>query len=226
MRPLVNPAGSLVELRRRVSPEIEMVLRHSAERGFLGAMPVPDQIDHSLGFCYSVESALQRQPRSLVDLGTGGGIPGLVLLSCWPDCRIVLLDANERRTQFLIEETAGWDGRRSHEVVRGRAEEIARDQRFRQQFDVVTSRSFGPPAVTAECAAPLLAIGGVLVVSEPPDGDVGDRWPNDGPAKVGLTVSAQVRFEGRFGYQMLVKEGPTEDRYPRRVGVPTKRPLF
>ena len=51
----------------------------------------------------------------------------------------------------------------------------------------MTARSFGPPAATAECAAPLLAVGGLLVVSEPPDGP--DRWPADALAALGLEPS-------------------------------------
>jgi 16S rRNA (guanine527-N7)-methyltransferase len=226
----VNRSGdvpeSIVELRGRVTLRVEQILHRSAELGFLGSMSVSDQIDHALGFVVAAESVLQRQPRSVVDMGAGGGVPGLVLLSCWPDSRLVLLDANERRTEFLSTETAGWDAPGTVEVLRGRAEEIGRMDRLRQQFDLVTSRSFGVPAVTAECGSPLLAVGGVMVVSEPPDGPDGTRWPVEGLTQVGLRVSTRVRFDDRFGYQVLVKSDPTPDRYPRRVGIPSKRPLF
>jgi 16S rRNA (guanine527-N7)-methyltransferase len=216
----------LVALRRRVSPRVHLALGHSAEQGFLGSMPLAEQIDHALGFVFAAESSLDRQPNSALDLGTGGGIPGLVLLSCWPDCPIVLLDANERRTEFLMAETADWERNGELQVVRDRAEQIARLEGFRHQFDLVTSRSFGTPAVTAECAAPLLAVGGLLIVSEPPESTAAERWPTDGLARIGLTRSNQVRFDNRFGYQVLVKLELTQDRYPRRVGVPAKRPLF
>ncbi len=225
MELLTNAPGSLSELRRRVAVEVDPVLRRSAEQGFLGSMPVPEQVDHALGFVFTVETVLNRHPTSVIDLGTGGGIPGLVLLSCWPDTQIVLLDASQRRTDFLKEETADWHREGHLEIVRGRAEEVARDERFRQQFDLVTARSFGSPAVTAECGAPLLAVGGMLAVSEPPDED-DDRWPIDGLVKVGLTRSSAARFESRFNYQILRKSEPTGDRYPRRVGIPSKRPLF
>jgi 16S rRNA (guanine527-N7)-methyltransferase len=218
--------GGLAELRDRVPPEVDRVLLHSADQGFLGAMPVADQIDHALGFVFAAESVVARPPTSFVDLGTGGGVPGVVLLACWPECRAVLLDANERRSEFLDLETAGWRRSGTLEVVRGRAEEVAREPAFRQQFELVTSRSFGPPPVTAECGAPLLAVGGLLVVSEPPEGPGADRWPLEGLAEVGLAEAAHIRFEDRFGYRVLRKVAPTSDRYPRRVGVPAKRPLF
>jgi 16S rRNA (guanine527-N7)-methyltransferase len=223
--PLANVPGTLLALRARVSSQVEESLRRSADRGFLGSMPVPDQIDHALGFVFAAEATLGRPPGSVVDLGTGGGIPGMVLLSCWPASQVVLLDANERRTDFLLEESAHWERGGEVDVVRERAEELARDERFRQQFELVTSRSFGPPAVTAECGAPLLVVDGLLIVSEPPAA-AADRWPTEGLARLGLTTSTQVRLESRFSYQVMQKSEPTADRYPRRVGIPAKRLLF
>jgi 16S rRNA (guanine527-N7)-methyltransferase len=212
------------ELRERVTDQIELILRHSAELGFLGSMPIADQIDHALGFVVAAELALGRSPVAVADLGSGGGVPGLILLACWPTARLVLLDSNERRTEFLSEATETMTEADFVEVIRGRAEEIGRSEAYRQRFDLVTSRSFGAPAVTAECGAPLLSMDGVMVVSEPPDGE--DRWPTDALLPLGLVPTQHVRFEDRFGYQVLRKEWPTPDRYPRRTGIPAKRPLF
>jgi 16S rRNA (guanine527-N7)-methyltransferase len=221
-----GPDRSLSALRALVGAEVGATLRRAAERGFLGDASVESQIDHALGFVYSTEVQLGRSPTTAVDLGTGGGTPGLVMGACWPSSRVVLMDASQRRTDFLNEEVGGWDGWTGVAVVRGRAEELARDERFRGGFELATARSFGPPAVTAECGAALLVPGGVMVVSEPPGGEAGRRWPEEGLAELGLSLSAWVRFAGRFGYQVLVKSGPTPDRYPRRVGIPAKRPLF
>jgi 16S rRNA (guanine527-N7)-methyltransferase len=219
-----GPSSDLSKLRKRITGHLEPVLERSTELGFLGSMPIADQIDHALGFVVAAESALGGSPTAVADLGSGGGVPGLILLACWPTTRVVLLDSNERRTEFLSEETAESVGFELAEVIRGRAEEIGRSDAFRQQFDLVTSRSFGAPGVTAECGAALLTIGGIMVVSEPPEG--GDRWPIDGLLPLGLSPSGHVRFEDRFGYQVLRKIEPTPDRYPRRTGIPSKRPLF
>jgi 16S rRNA (guanine527-N7)-methyltransferase len=202
------------------------VLRRSAELDFLGGMPLSDQIDHALGFVAMVEGLLGRSPESFLDLGTGGGVPGLVLVSCWPGARAVLLDANERRTEFLAGELETVADLPSAGVVPGRAEELGRRPELREVSEVVTVRSFGSPAVTAECASPLLRVGGVLVVSEPPDSNGADRWPTEGLRTVGLEVDGAFRFDDRFGYQSLRKADAVSDRFPRRVGIPTKRPLF
>lgn len=218
---------SIGVLRARVKPWVEDALRRSAELGFLGGMPIKDQIDHALGFVFSAESEIQASPRRVIDLGSGGGIPGLVLVSCWPESHVVLADSNDRRTEFLSTVIAGLGSEADVEVLRARVEDAGRVSGLREQFDLVTSRSFGAPAVTAECGAPFLAAGGLMIVSEPPDADPGsERWPSAELAELGLQPSTRVRFNQAFGYQVLVKSQATPERYPRRVGIPTKRPLF
>jgi 16S rRNA (guanine527-N7)-methyltransferase len=213
-------------LRQRVDPRIRTVLQRSSELGFLGGMAFSQQIDHALGFVWAVEGAMDRSPTAVVDLGTGGGIPGLVLASCWPSASCLLLDSNARRVEFLGAEieVLGFSDR--VRALRVRAEEAGRDEGFREQFDVVTARSFGAPGVTAECASPFLALDGIMIVSEPPEPAESPRWPADGLHQLGLTAAGSVRFLDRYGYQVMVKSELCSDRYPRRVGIPTKRPLF
>jgi len=218
--------GEIELLRARVDPDLRGALSRSFELGFLGSMPIGDQIDHALGFVAVLESCLGGAPGSVIDLGTGGGVPGLVLLSCWPDARVVLMDASERRTEFLSETLQARAATGAGEVIRGRAEELGRQGGFREQFDAVTSRSFGIPALTAECGASFLRPGGWMVVSEPPDVAPEERWPRNGLTVVGLERREIVRVSGRFGYQLLHKTTGIGDRFPRRVGIPAKRPLF
>jgi 16S rRNA (guanine527-N7)-methyltransferase len=221
----------LSEYRARLTGKVRQTLEHAAGLGMLGTPEIDAQIDHALGFVETFEQLLGRPPRSVVDLGSGGGLPGLVLAEVWPETHVLLLDASERRTEFLKLElgrlsTAGAPGRGSVEVVRGRAEEMAHDERYRERFEGVSARSFGRPAVVAECGAPFLILGGVLVVSEPPEGEAAARWSARGLADVGLAPGDPIRVEERFNYRALAKVGPTPIAYPRRVGVPAKRPLF
>jgi 16S rRNA (guanine527-N7)-methyltransferase len=219
-------ADGLAEFRRRLDSRLRDALVESSELGFLGTMPIDDQIDHALGFVAIVEDRLGRQPTGVLDLGTGGGVPGLVLLSCWADARIVLIDASERRTDFLSETIEGWPATSRGEVIRGRAEELGRHEDLRERFEVVTSRSFGIPALAAECGSAFLAPGGWMIVSEPPNTDPDVRWPADGLSILALETDRNSRVTGRFGYQLIGKVSELDDRYPRRVGVPAKRPLF
>lgn len=83
--------------------------------------------------------------------------------------------------------------------------------------------------MTAECAAPLLVVGGQLVVSEPPDVDLVDRWPTEPLAALGFAAAKARQVEtddGVVHLAVLQLEELAADRIPRRVGVPAKRPLF
>ena len=164
----------------------------------------------------------------ILDLGSGGGLPGLVIAIRWPAATLVLLDANERRAEFLQRAVRRCGLGERVTVVHQRAEVGGRDPEYRGTFDGVVVRSFGAPAVVAECGAPFLRQGGWLIVSEPPgaseeDGHR-DRWPADGVAQVGLEPGEFVR-EG-FGYQVLYQREACPERFPRRNGVPAKQPLF
>lgn len=157
-----------------------------------------------------------------LDLGSGGGLPGLPLALALPGLHWVLLDGSTTRCGFLSEAVDELNLADSVEVVATRAEDAAQG-RLRGSFDLVVSRSFGPPAVTGECAAGFLRTGGHLVVSEPP-GSTGDRWPPDGLAKVGLRLVGTVTEPSAFAVMEQVRACPAT--FPRRTGIPTKRPLW
>ncbi|MHB8437736.1 MAG: RsmG family class I SAM-dependent methyltransferase [Acidimicrobiales bacterium] len=225
-------------------PELLGALERAHSFGFYGDGPLEPQIDHALGFArvLALESTSTTDshgpmgPTSFLDLGSGGGLPGLILAWRWPESTAILLDAHQRRTEFLGEcvERLGWGDR--VEVVRARAELAGRDPRLRGTQPLVVARSFGRPAVVAECGAPFLEIGGLLVVSEPPrergpgiedapDTSIHpDRWPPEPLGRLGLEPRAFV--ESGFGYQVLQKMQMCPEAFPRRDGVPSKRPLY
>jgi 16S rRNA (guanine527-N7)-methyltransferase len=133
----------------------------------------------------------------------------------------VLLDSTLRRTRLLeaaVEELALVD---RVGVVFARAEDYGRTD-ARGSFDLVVARSFGPPAVTAECAAPLLRVGGRLVVSEPPD-ETKHRWAGAPVQQLGMEDEGVA---GTPAMQRLRQAAPCPERYPRRSGIPSKRPLW
>lgn len=196
------------------------VLVRSRELGFLGPGPVDAHVRHALAYLPFVASMTDA-----VDLGSGGGIPGLVLARHGDRlCRWRLLDANRRRCAFLRTSVEDLDLGGRVEVLEGRAEDLGKRPDLRGRAGLVVVRSFGPPPTVAECAAPLLAIGGRLVVSEPPATEVGERWPIEGLARVGLGPADTVPGPVRMATMVQVERCP--DRFPRRVGVPAKRPLF
>jgi 16S rRNA (guanine527-N7)-methyltransferase len=155
-------------------------------------------------------------------LGSGAGIPGLPLALIWPESEWVLLDGSANRAEFL-RETVVELGVADRVHVVGERAEIAGRGPLRGAFDLVVARSFAGPAPTAECGSPFLRPGGRLVVAEPPGGRP-ERWDAPGLAQLGLQIGK--RGAGRTAYQVLVQVDACPDRFPRRVGVPAKRPLF
>lgn len=186
--------------------------------GYIGGGDFNVHLKHSLGFAAGV----QARPEAAVDLGSGGGIPGLVLAMAWPQTRWWLVEGSTTRANFLggVVERLRLGPR--VQVVGQRAERAGRGP-LRGSADVVVARGFGSPAVTAECAAPLLRVGGRLVVSEPPAPRPG-RWPEAGLETLGMSLGPRV--SGEYTYQVVVQARPCPQRFPRRVGVPTKRPAF
>ena len=156
-----------------------------------------------------------------VDLGSGGGALGL------PACGTRTPGAVDVRRVERHPRRLPSRGRQPGSSCRTRpwcvaqpAEVAGRADELRGVFDLVVARSFGPPATTAECGAPLLRAGGILAVTEPPEAD-GARWPVEGLALLGLVLRERV---GAF--QTLEQASRCPDRFPRRTGVPRQRPLF
>ena len=196
------------------------MLVEGRELGFLGPGPVEAHRDHAAAF---VAALAHRPPGLGIDLGSGGGVPGLVLATTLPAWRWELVESGARRAAFLDRAVARLGLQDRVQVVAGRAEDLGRTPRARARADAVTARSFGPPPVTAECAAPLLRPGGVLLVSEPPGGS-GERWDADRLAALGLALAEQRA--GPPAVAVLVQATPCPARFPRKAGIPGKRPLW
>ena len=241
-----DPTPATASSSRRPAPlprdpqatQLGEILEEARAAGFLGPGPVVTHLRHAEGFV-----AVCRRlwpdgvtPPVLLDLGSGGGLPGLVVATHWPEATLVLLDAQGRRTAFLKGAVHRLHVEARVSIRQDRAESAGRDPAIRGNFDGVLARSFGRPAVVAECAAPLLKVGGWLVVSEPPGDSPDDpsdssadalkavRWPAEPLRQLGLVPDLLVHQE--FGYQTLRQADPCPDRFPRRDGVPAKRPLF
>ncbi|MCU1397690.1 MAG: rRNA small subunit methyltransferase [Acidimicrobiales bacterium] len=164
------------------------VLESLRDRGALGEPSLPRAVDHADSFVAEIPTSA----RSLVDLGSGGGLPGLVIAVRRPDLRVVLVDRRERRMDLLRLACARLGIAERVTVLTGDVVRLAKDGTHRGMYDVVTARAFGDPIFTLECAVPFLAAGGVVIVSEPPLVDLATRWPSKVVAALGLTIRPQV----------------------------------
>jgi 16S rRNA (guanine527-N7)-methyltransferase len=207
-----------------VTHDLESLLADARRFGFLGPGPVADQVARSLAFA-SLAGGAPSGPA--IDLGSGGGLPGLVLAALWGDSEWLLLDSNGKRARWLqtAVDKLGMSSRVA--VLCERAELTGRGRR-RHSAQLITARGFGAPAPTAECSAPLLRTGGRLLVADPPEQGK-DRWPQDGLAQLGLELEASdvvVTAIGHVSMSRLVATTDCGPKFPRRVGLPFKRPLF
>ena len=200
------------------------LLGESSAQGFLGPVPIEEHMDHSTRLAVLLERA-GVLAGSALDLGSGGGIPGLVLATYFRELSFTFLDSQRRRCEFLNSASV----RLSLEldvhcaVVHGRAEECARQPTLDGAFDIVVARSFGPPAVVSECAIRFLRVGGRLVVTEPPRPDA-TRWQPKALLELGFELVQQVSEP--LPAVILVRMGAIDETIPRQNGVPRRKPLW
>ncbi len=198
------------------------VLRDAQGLGLVGPGPLEAHLEHARGFA----DVLGDEPAGrVVDLGSGAGIPGLMLAIGWPSSRLVLLDGRARSAAFLREAVTRLGLGNRVSVVEGRAELVAHDPMYRASVQVVVARSVAVPAAVAECAAGLLVPGGLLVVSEPPASNA-SRWDSTGLARLGMGRARLVETAGKLHFSLIDQQLPCPPDFPRRTGVPARRPLF
>jgi 16S rRNA (guanine527-N7)-methyltransferase len=146
----------------------------------------------------------------VVDVGSGGGAPGIPVAASLPDREVTLLESNGRKCEFLESVAQEFPNAR---VVRGRAEEQEPDR-----FGVALAKALAPPPVAAEWCLPLVAPGGAVILLVGPSAD----------AEAVARVAAQVgggEPEQHPGVLVIPKAGPTPPGFPRRPGLARKRPL-
>lgn len=181
-RGVARPDGaSPPEPEGRPDTELVAALRDSQRLGMLGQRPVADAIAHAGAFV----DALASVRGTVIDLGSGGGVPGLVIARRRPDLRLILVDRRARRTDHLRRLVGRLDLAARVEVLTIDATELGSLRP--RTADAVVGRGFGPPETTLRIAAPLLRDGGLLVISEPPTSRP-DRWPGPVLAALGLAA--------------------------------------
>jgi 16S rRNA (guanine527-N7)-methyltransferase len=146
----------------------------------------------------------------IVDVGSGGGAPGIPLAAALPEREVTLLESNRRKCAFLER----WVGELPNlRVVCGRAEEQPADS-----FGVAVAKALAPPPVAAEWCLPLVALGGAVVLF------VGPSAEPERVVAVAERLAAEL-VESPPGLLVLRKVGPTPPGFPRRPGIARKRPL-
>ena len=165
------------------------------------------------------------QPARTIDLGAGAGFPGLPIKIAHPTLRLTLLESASKKTSFLkevVERLALADVA----VVTGRAESAARESDHREAYDLALARAVASLPVLVELALPFLRLGGVLAAPK------GSRAAQEVAAAApalracgGRLLSAKRLPDSPLTLVLVEKVAPTPSTYPRRPGIPAKRPL-
>lgn len=171
-----------------------------------------------------------RHPLSLCDIGAGAGFPSIPLKIAFPQLRVTIVDSLNKRINFLHELTAKLE-LENVELVHARAEEFAsKKSSHREQFDVVTARAVANLTVLSELCLPAARIGGSFLAYKGRDGQDELLAARGAIKKLGGQVeqSAELTLPNSNDKRQLIiikKISGTPQRYPRRPGIPVKKPL-
>ncbi len=166
------------------------------------------------------------EARRIVDVGSGGGLPGLPLAIARPELDFTLVEADQAKAAFLVQACATLRLGRV-EVLARRAEDVGRDPRYREAFDAAVARAVAAMPVLAELCLPLVRVGGRLLAQKTDSEDV-HRAAHaisilGGELVEVVPAPSAARRSGTI--VIVAKVRPTPEAYPRRAGVPARKPL-
>ena len=168
-----------------------------------------------------------RKPQTVIDLGTGAGFPGIPLKIAFPELQITLADSLNKRILFLddVIQKLGLEG---IETVHGRAEDLARNVKFREQFDLCVSRAVANLSTLSEYCLPFVKLGGKFVSYKAGECDEEVAAYKSSVFLLGGRIADVKKFnlgESKRAFVIIDKVGGTPKKYPRKAGTPSKDPL-
>ena len=167
--------------------------------------------------------------RAVIDVGSGGGLPGIPLAIVRTDLPFTLLEATAKKARFL-EETAAALGLANVKVLNARAETVGRDPSHRERYGLAISRAVGPMPVILELTLPLVEVGGRSLCMKGPRAeqelrDSGEALHRLGAGEVAVFDAYPEGSGNELVMVSVVKQGPTPKKYPRSPGTPKAEPL-
>ena len=182
-------------------------------------------LKHFIDSLLCAETLAFTEASSICDVGTGGGFPGVPLAICFPDKQFTLMDSLEKRLR-IVRQLCEEIGIENVQVVHGRAEELARQKQYREQFDLCVSRAVANMRVLSEYCLPFVKRGGCFIAYKGPDCE---KEIEDAEKAIQLLGGdrPEIRSLTHLEHKLVLvkKTAQTPAAYPRKAGTPAKKPL-
>ncbi|XP_054821914.1 uncharacterized protein LOC129320471 isoform X1 [Prosopis cineraria] len=215
----------LLEWNKRMNltaiKEVDEVMERHVEDSLAILPPLRD--------CYRSHCGTSYDKLKMVDVGTGAGIPGIILAVACPEWDVTLLESMNKRCVFL-ERAVGVAGLSNVQIVRGRAENLGQNLCLREQFDIAVARAVAEMRILAEYCLPLVRVGGLFIAAKGYHPEEEVRKAEGAIQKMGASLLqiCSVESQSPHGQRTAViclKDRPTPKKYPRDPGMPAKEPL-
>lgn len=183
----------------------------------------------SLSIIKAIDIEYLQEDKHLIDIGTGAGFPGIPIKIVFPKLKITLLDSLNKRIKFLNEVIGGLK-LKDIEAIHGRAEDYARHEQYREQYDVCVSRAVANLSTLSEYSLPFVKTGGYFISYKAENIEEEIKNSKNAVTLLGGNIDKIVRFnlpdtDIKRAFIIIRKEKPTNKKYPRKSGIPSKEPL-
>ncbi|HCF51016.1 MAG TPA: 16S rRNA (guanine(527)-N(7))-methyltransferase RsmG [Syntrophomonas sp.] len=212
----------------KVKRFIEILKEENKKQNLVSRKSLAEEIDKHVEDSLQANQLMDISGKRLVDIGSGAGFPGLILAISRPDCQVTLVESDRKKAQFLNNVAAKLQ-LSNVAVVPERAEILGHQEGFREQFQLCTSRAVAALNVLLELSLPLLTVGGQAVIWKGRNYQQEIDEAQHALQTLGGVLVKQHDYtlmQERDRILLVVKKTtPTPARYPRRPGIPAKRPL-